>query len=293
MLSTIHTMPPALHAFYSVLLKLKHEGEKVSPRGQECLELTNFSYSLPPRIRFMCFKHRKLNLDYIKEEFCWYLRGDKHDTSIAKLAKIWEGMIDKDGIINSNYGQYLFNKESSDGLTYASNVDRVVSELKRDRDSRRATISILANSHHTRTAVDIPCTAYLNFHIRHDNLIMYVRMRSQDAIFGMGNDAPCFSFIHELVYTELAPYYPKLAMGPYHHSSDSFHVYKRHYEMLDMILEDPVIDEELNEKCPPMIADGHTLDELLIVSNWANSNGIGFSRFGGWLLTRDKSEKRS
>ena len=32
---------------------------------------------------------------------------------------------------------------------------------------------------------------------------MTVRMRSQDAIFGMTNDAANFSFIHEMIYVTL------------------------------------------------------------------------------------------
>ena len=76
-------------------------------------------------------------------------------------------------------------------------------------------------------------------------------MRSQDAIFGMGNDAPCFSFIHEMVYTELLAAYPDLEMGEYCHFADSFHLYERHFEMLEALASD---SPYLEVDCPKMVA---------------------------------------
>jgi hypothetical protein len=51
----------------------------------------------------------------------------------------------------------------------------------------------------------------------------------------MGNDAPCFSFIHEMLLNALREYFPSLEYGTYHHSADSFHVYERHFEMMEKI----------------------------------------------------------
>jgi hypothetical protein len=61
---------------------------------------------------------------------------------------------------------------------------------------------------------------------------MTVHMRSQDAIFGMGNDAPCFSMIHEMVFVKLSAFYPELEYGNYTHFADSFHVYERHFDIV-------------------------------------------------------------
>ena len=283
-------MTKAMH-FYPILKELRAYGKLVNPRGEPTIELTDFSYVLPPRVRFMCFDSRKLKLDYVKQEFLWYLRGERTDVSIRKLAAIWDGIINVNGTINSNYGHYIFNSVSGDGVR--SNFLRVVQELARDPQSRRATICILGNEHLNSETKDYPCTCYLNFHVRNNELVMYVRMRSQDAIFGMGNDAPCFSFVHELMWSELLFHIPELKLGEYRHCADSFHVYQRHWPMLDKILGDPVITTDYHETCPLMTptAGSSLLSELRRESIWVSRDRVqrqvSFHPFTQWLLSRD------
>jgi thymidylate synthase len=213
--------------FKRILTELVTYGHNVAPRGLDVIELENFNYELAPYVRFMSFPARKLNINYIKEEFLWYLHGDRFDTSIANHAKMWKDIINLDGSINSNYGQYLF------GTTKQFN--NVYEILKRDKDSRRASVVILNKEHLLSETKDVPCTYALNFRIRGNRLNMSVHMRSQDAIFGMGNDAPAFSFIHEMMFNLLKEIYPKLEYGMYHHVVDSFHIYAKHYAMADAI----------------------------------------------------------
>ena len=210
--------------FRKIFNDLMIDGQFVAPRGQLILELENYSYTLKPYIRFQNFKCRNLNVPYIKREFLWYLKGDKFDRSIAEYAKIWRDIINKDGSINSNYGQYIFNE--------GHQFDNVVATLMDDRDSRRASMVILDRRHLLSDTRDVPCTYGLNFRIRDSHLNMTVHMRSQDAIYGMGSDAPIFSFIHEMVYNALKRKFMYLKYGAYFHIADSFHVYQRHFEML-------------------------------------------------------------
>lgn len=202
-------------------------GKLVRPRGELVLELEDFSYVLPPYVRFQSFEPRRLNVSYIKHEMLWYLRGDKHDTSICDKAKMWGGLVNADGTINSNYGQYVFGEQNQ--------FDNVVKTLVADKDSRRASIVILNHGHLIADTKDVPCTYSMNFRIRENALNMSVHMRSQDAIYGMGNDAPAFSIIHEMMLRKLQAYYPELRYGMYHHAVDSFHVYERHFVMLKAI----------------------------------------------------------
>ena len=213
--------------FRDIYEDLYKHGIEVEPRGLKVKESQNYSFYLTGGVRFANFESRKLSLDYIKREFLWYLKGDKYDTSIADHAKIWKSTIDDRGIINSNYGQYIFGE--------INQFWRVVDILKEDRDSRRASIMILSSDHVLNATHDVPCTYAINFRIRMNSLNMSVHMRSQDAIYGLGNDIPTFSFIHEMMQKALKKYYPDLALGHYYHVADSFHVYERHFEMLRKI----------------------------------------------------------
>lgn len=226
--------------FYNILSDVLNFGKIIYPRGLKVLEIENYNYSLPPYTRFCTFNSRNLNIDYIKKEFLWYLAGQKYDTTITEHAKMWKSLVNKDGSINSNYGRYIWGE--------IKQFDYVINTLKADSDSRRASIIILTPEHLLSDTYDIPCTYALNFRIRENKVNMTVRMRSQDAIFGMGNDAPCFSFIHEMVYLMLKEKYPELTYGTYYHSADSFHVYERHFDMLKEI----VNGEEFTEysDCP-------------------------------------------
>ena len=216
-----HSMP--FRRIFRELLK----GEFVKPRGQLIIELENYSYVLPPYVRFMNFKSRGFKLDYVKREMLWYIKGDRFDLSICKHAKMWDQIKNVDGSINSNYGQYIFGA--------INQFDQVVQTLKDDIDSRRASMTILDSGHLTTVTKDVPCTYALNFRIRQNRLNMSVHMRSQDAIFGMGNDVPAFSIIHEMLLNALRRYYPTLEYGTYHHIADSLHVYERHFEMLEKL----------------------------------------------------------
>lgn len=225
-------------AFHKVFSDIQSKGKLVSPRGQKVLEIENYNYVLPPYVRFCSFEARKLKLDYIKKEFLWYLKGDRFDLSIAEQASMWKTLINKDGGINSNYGQYIFFP-----LKGPNQFDKVVESLTNDKDSRRASIVILNKDHILSETNDLPCTYAMNFRIRDDKLNMTVRMRSQDMVFGMGNDAPTFSFTHEMVYVMLKEVYPELQLGNYYHSVDSAHVYERHFEMMDQMLNATIVEE--------------------------------------------------
>jgi thymidylate synthase len=242
-------------AFRNILQDVKAKGKIVKPRGEEVIELEHYTYTLPPYVRFQSFESRKLSLKYITNEFLWYLRGNPMDTTICQYASMWAGLVNRNGSINSNYGQYIFGEDYQKLISdpdvdtiaihgfltnpifsrYFNQFDKVIDTLTADRDSRRASIMILQQRHLSMKTNDVPCTYSLNFRIRENCLNMSVHMRSQDAIFGMGNDAPTFSLIQEMVFVMLKEVYPELELGTYYHTADSFHVYKRHYELLEKI----------------------------------------------------------
>ena len=188
---------------------------------------------------------------------------------------MWTNLVDVDNGINSNYGQYVFNTDK--GIHY------VVAELKKDKDSRRASIMILSNERLALDSKDTPCTYSMNFRIRENKLNMSVGMRSQDAVFGMGNDAPCFSFIHEIAFALLKEHYVELEMGHYCHTANSFHIYSRHFAMLDVMISEEA--EFVDIECPRISG----ANEARFLMNMHKDNYEGDVpaefEFTKWLLT--------
>jgi thymidylate synthase len=197
-------------------------GKERSPRGMLTKELENYHIDFLPYHKFINFESRKLNINYIKKEIQWYFKGSLEDLSICNEAAIWKKCV-TNGKLHSNYGYYLFTKA---GLGF------VVNELTRDKDSRRALVSIFNSHQHLFSDNnDVPCTATLGFRIRDGALNMTVHMRSQDAIYGLGNDLPFFNLCWEIVAIAL-----NIPQGRYHHFVESFHVYEKHFNMLNTIL---------------------------------------------------------
>jgi len=259
--------------FTGILEELATYGKTTSPRGLKIIELENFNYVIPPYIRFMNFESRKLNLNYIKREFLWYLKGDKFDLSICEHASMWKDLVNSDGSINSNYGQYIFGKQNQ--------FTRVLNTLIKDKESRRASIIILNKDHLASNTRDYPCTYSINFRIRDNKLNMTIRMRAQDCMFGMCNDLPCFSFVHEMMLCSLREYYPSLIYGSYYHACDSFHVYEKHFKTLNKIVS--LTDKFKTIKCPKMF--GH--QEVMFLKHGDFKKIPEQFEFTKWLNTFD------
>jgi thymidylate synthase len=249
----------ALIGLYQVL---REHGTLLSPRGEQTLEIENFTYSVAPFVRFNSFEGRNFNLSYLKREFTWYVRANPFDLSIANHAAQW-GKIVANGKLNSNYGSYWFGTQ---GVKY------IMQTLQADPMSRRAVIPMYGTDldHTAHDAKDVPCTIAIEFRIRNCELHTRVIMRSQDILWGMANDLPTFSFLQELVAVLL-----NVSIGTLTVSVGSFHVYESRMEMFNSILSHkqhvPLTD------LPPRISryEAHQLIEQ------STNPRFGFSK---WLL---------
>jgi thymidylate synthase len=198
-----------IHNAYDTLLKF---GVHAKPRGETTVELLAMSLEFSEHDWFIDYPSLPISYDYVREEMKWYLAGRRDDLSIREHATIWDKCVDKNGLIQSNYGHYFLDQ-----------VDHVVSLLTNDPESRRAVININRPEHSYIDAPDVPCTVYFNFMIRDGKLNMHVHMRSQDAVFGLRNDLPAFQMFKLLVSDML-----EMPPGRLYLMVDSFHVYARH-----------------------------------------------------------------
>ncbi len=217
-----------------------YHGNEVTVRGLRTKELKNYEIIFKPYQRFINFPSRKLSLSYIKTEILWYFHANKFDLSICEKAKIWKDLVNDDGTLNSNYGAIIFN----------DNFERIIKTLCNDKFSRRAIIMIGDNNNlNDENTNDYRCTNSIVFTINNNTLEMFVHMRSNDCIFGLGNDLPFFSILHEMVYVVLKDLmYPNLKYGNYTHYVNSLHVYERHFNMLKKIV---LLDEDMTDvNCP-------------------------------------------
>lgn len=162
-------------------------------------------------------KWRKWSKSYAEYEWDWYLSKNRSVSEIKKRAPLWDKMHGGDNIVWSNYGwQWSRNNQ----------IDYVINELKRNKESRKACISIYDGKEHNSYSFDTPCTLSLHFQIIKNKLNMTVNMRSNDLIYGFCNDQYCFSKLLKLIADEIG-----VEIGWYYHFCSNIHIYNDKLKM--------------------------------------------------------------
>ena len=171
-----------------------------------------------PKDRDIKTNWRKWNKKYAEREWQWYLSQNRSVEEIKKFAPIWDKMHNGDNIVNSNYGwQWGRNNQ----------LDKCIEQLKKDKSTRQAWISIFDGKEKDMYQFDTPCTLAVGFYVlpvNEQKLNMTVTMRSNDLIYGFCNDQYCFSKLQELVAAEL-----NMEVGDYYHFAHNLHIYEKHY----------------------------------------------------------------
>jgi thymidylate synthase len=208
-----------------------HYTYESAPRGLKVRESLGHVFRISdPRNRLLYIKSRQFSLQYMVAECLWYMKGDNQTDWISNYSGFWRDISDDGATANSAYGarifrQHTYQRWENQDLEW-NQWQYVVDELKRDPDSRRAVIHIRMPQDSTQAQKDVPCTLTLQFFVRDSKLHMSVGMRSSDLIFGISYDIPAFTIMQEMLANELG-----LDMGEYMHTSNSLHIYERHFEM--------------------------------------------------------------
>lgn len=170
-----------------------------------------------PKNNIITTPWRKFSKKYAELEWEWYKSGNRSVSELKKHAKIWDKMHGGDDIVNSNYGwQWMRNNQ----------LQKCIDQLKSNKHSRQAWISIYDGKEKDDYKYDTPCTMCVGFDIKNNKLDMTVVMRSNDLVYGYTYDQYCFSNLQQLVANEL-----NIEVGTYTHFAHDLHIYERHYNM--------------------------------------------------------------
>lgn len=201
--------------------------------GVKMVELIAPRIELNPTQPLLDFGVRKTPKKYAEAEVKWYLSQDLSVKEIGKDAQIWLQVADKNGNVNSNYGWCIYSPEN--GYQY----DFAVKQLQDDPESRRSCMiynrPTMQTDYNKDGMNDFMCTFATQHFIRNKELIYVVMMRSQDAIYGFFNDFYWHCFVYDNMYSQLQKKYINLQVGKMIWIANSFHVYERHFDMLEKI----------------------------------------------------------
>lgn len=157
--------------------------------------------------------YRKFSTKYAKREWDWYLSGNRNAEKIALYAPIWAKHMDEHGNVNSNYG-WQWKRENQ--------LEYVVEQLRSNKETRQAVISIYDAKEHSQYKYDTPCTLSIHFQVLSGKLNMTVNMRSNDLWYGFCNDQYQFSNLLQMV-AEMVD----LDVGTYYHFASNLHLYNK------------------------------------------------------------------
>lgn len=215
-------------------------------KGQECYaEILGKSLDLDPYAPYIYIdKKFQTPKKYVKNELDWY---KSMDLSIIGHPGIednptWLSCCTQDDKkeVNSNYGWCVFSEENY------SQYDSCLEILKKDFTSRNGIIIYnrpsIYKDYKRNGAHDMCCTYNSHFFIRkkdgQDILIMIHNMRSNDIRFGfICSDLAWSCFVYQNMYEDLRKTYPNLKPGFIRWTSNSMHIYQRHFDDLLSLFE--------------------------------------------------------
>ena len=206
---------------------LRYDGEVIATKSSKgdssAIELLNQSITIDEVCQINIYNpKRKFKVRYALLEFMWYLSMDPKVRNIGKAASIWKDIADIDGVVHSNYGVCLHN-----------GWDRVVNELVRFPESRRAVIAL--NQPDVDYGMkDVPCTMFVQFFVRDDKLHLIWNMRSSDFAFGFCNDVAVGMLFLQMMRNELMERtdIPWIGLGSFTYNATSLHCYEPHWHLL-------------------------------------------------------------
>lgn len=164
--------------------------------------------------------------DYVQRELIWYNSMSLNVNDIpGNIPQIWKNVADPDGNINSNYGWCIFSDENF------NQYEHVKEELSKRSTSRRSSMIYTRPKmwldYDKNGMSDFMCTSDVQYLIRNNELIVDVRMRSQDLIFGYKNDFSWQKHVQEKLAKEL-----NVGVGKMVWHVGSLHCYEKHFDLI-------------------------------------------------------------
>ncbi|MEV0265859.1 thymidylate synthase [Streptomyces sp. NPDC050617] len=218
-------------AYLDHLMAVRESPEYVNaPRGFHSQEILGVTYRIAnPRERIVRIPERKSNLVFNFAESLWYLSGGNSLDFISFYApSMKKYSADGRRLAGTAYGPRLFNC----GGAGFNQWDSIVRTLQQDPDSKRAVMQIFAPEELLIEGnIDVACTLGLQYMIREGALHAVSFMRANDAYRGTVSDVFSFTFLQEVLATQLG-----LRLGTYTHTVGSYHLYQHDETYAEKVL---------------------------------------------------------
>lgn len=223
--------------YFDLLRVVNTHGAVISPRDKETKELLAQPLFLDGYNAISTDKARSWDSikAYLYPELAWYMSGDRNVKNILPYSKFWETIRNPDMTANSNYGDLVFYRKNSKGIT---SYTWALNALLCDRNTRKGIVLYNDRELFYLDNKDLICNQYQQFLIRDNKLICLVALRSSDMVYGLTFNMPWWSLVHQILYLDLKEFYPELELGGITAFLGSVHIYDNKYQLVnDMLLD--------------------------------------------------------
>lgn len=232
-------------AFKGILKSISSLGSISAPRGLEQTEVLNYSFRIDNLSeQEITIEGVSINYEYAKEFFRFIMSGERELSK--KLIELNKNAANFGGGGNMESVKLPENYSIFYGPRILEQLNHIVDELKRDKDTRRATISVLDGINDNKLLTPLsngeifnteyPCTISLSFMIRDNRLHMFVNMRSQNMFNVFPYDFYNFVSLQKHILSELSEVYPTLSLGYYYSNIISAHYYNKFQSQISRII---------------------------------------------------------
>jgi thymidylate synthase len=169
---------------------------------------------------------KKVHFKSVAYELLWFLRGD---TNVRWLQEhgvsIWNEWADAEGNLGRVYGAQWTDWRGADGRSIHQ-IDQVVSQIRRNPDSRRLIVTAWNPSEVDAMALP-PCHTLFQFYVAEGRLSCQLYQRSADLFLGVPFNIASYALLTHMVaqVTGLKP-------GDFVHTFGDLHLYSNHLEQV-------------------------------------------------------------
>ena len=173
---------------------------------------------------------KKVHLRSIIYELLWFISGS---TNIKYLndnkVTIWDEWANENGELGPVYGHQWRSWPTPDG-GHIDQLANLMEQLKKNPDSRRHIISAWNVAEVDKMALP-PCHTLFQFYVAEGKLSCQLYQRSADVFLGVPFNIASYALLTQMV-AQCCGY----EVGDFVHSFGDVHIYKNHFEQVDLQL---------------------------------------------------------
>lgn len=173
---------------------------------------------------------KKVHLRSIIYELLWFISGS---TNIKYLndnkVTIWDEWADSNGELGPVYGHQWRSWPTPDG-GHIDQLKNLMEQIRKNPDSRRLIISAWNVAEVDKMALP-PCHTLFQFYVAEGKLSCQLYQRSADVFLGVP-----FNIASYALLTQMIAQCCDLQVGDFVHSFGDVHIYRNHFEQVDLQL---------------------------------------------------------